>query len=77
MASRDIEMAMDPAVVEEKTMKNEKEIEKIYKCLYGSNGSGGGIVSEQKVQKSKITLVVWLLSIQIVALVGNFFRMLL
>lgn len=61
-------------IIEEKTLANEKNINKIFKCLFGSNGSSGGLVSEMKVMKSNLKWVCWLLGIQIVALVGNFFR---
>lgn len=61
-------------IIEEKTMANEKNICKIFKCLFGSNGSTGGLVSEMKVMKSNIKWISWLLGIQIIALVGNLIR---
>ena len=61
-------------VIDDRTNKNTENIGKIYKCLFGTNGSGGGIVGEIKEVKTNFGWIKWLLVIQIGGLIGHFVK---
>ena len=46
-------------VIDERTNKNTENVDKIFKCLFGSNSSGG-VVGDMKTVKTNIAWFKWL-----------------
>jgi len=64
-------------IIEERTDKNTEEIKKIYRCLFGANGSGGGLMAEHEVVKNNLRWIKYLLTINLSVLIGAVIRSLI